>query len=119
LHSSLCAAPRRNPETAMKYRACATLAATALFAAAGAVCARPALACGGFFCSQQQPVNQAAERIIFADNGDGTVTAVIQILYQGPSESRHSWHRRSVRAMACRGQRPASQPPRAHPGHLG
>lgn len=27
-----------------------------------------AVACGGFFCSQQQPVNQAAERIIFADN---------------------------------------------------
>lgn len=47
-------------------------------------------ACGGFFCSQSQPVNQAAERIIFADNGDGTVTAVIQILYEGPSES-FSW----------------------------
>ncbi|MEO8185412.1 MAG: DUF2330 domain-containing protein, partial [Deltaproteobacteria bacterium] len=37
-----------------------------------------------------QPVNQAAERIIFADNGDGTITAVIQILYEGPSES-FSW----------------------------
>jgi hypothetical protein len=47
-------------------------------------------ACGGFFCSAQQPVNQAAERIIFAQNGDGTVTAVIQILYQGPSEN-FSW----------------------------
>jgi hypothetical protein len=51
---------------------------------------RPAAACGGFFCSQQQPVNQAAERIIFADNGDGTITAIIQILYAGPSES-FSW----------------------------
>jgi Uncharacterized protein conserved in bacteria (DUF2330) len=50
----------------------------------------PANACGGFFCSLSQPVNQAAERIIFADNGDGTVTAVIQIQYQGPSES-FSW----------------------------
>ncbi len=50
----------------------------------------PAAACGGFFCSQSQPVNQAAERIIFADNGDGTVTAVIQILYEGPSE-KFSW----------------------------
>ncbi|MET0409853.1 MAG: DUF2330 domain-containing protein [Polyangiaceae bacterium] len=49
-----------------------------------------AAACGGFFCSQSQPVNQAAERIIFADNGDGTVTAVIQILYEGPSEN-FSW----------------------------
>lgn len=49
-----------------------------------------ASACGGFFCSQAQPVNQAAERIVFADNGDGTVTAVIQIMYEGPSES-FSW----------------------------
>src|SRR4051812_39278342 len=50
----------------------------------------PAQACGGFFCSQAQPVNQAAERIIFSQNGNGTVTAVIQILYQGPSE-HFSW----------------------------
>lgn len=49
-----------------------------------------ALACGGFFCNQAQPVNQAAEGIIFADNGDGTVTAVIQIMYEGPSKS-FSW----------------------------
>ena len=49
-----------------------------------------ALACGGFFCNASQPVNQAAEGIIFADNGDGTTTAVIQILYQGPSQS-FSW----------------------------
>jgi hypothetical protein len=49
-----------------------------------------ASACGGFFCAQSAPVNQAAERIVFADNGDGTVTAVIQILYEGPSES-FSW----------------------------
>jgi hypothetical protein len=50
----------------------------------------PASACGGFFCSQQLPVNQAAERIIFADNGDGTITAIIQIMYEGPSEN-FSW----------------------------
>src|SRR6188768_1033573 len=49
-----------------------------------------ASACGGFFCNQSQPVNQAAEGIIFADNGDGTVTAVIQIKYQGPSQN-FSW----------------------------
>jgi hypothetical protein len=60
-----------------------TLAAVSLLPAA-------ALACGGFFCNQNQPVNQAAESIIFADNGDGTTTAVIQIQYQGPSES-FSW----------------------------
>jgi hypothetical protein len=52
--------------------------------------ARSARACGGFFCSQAQPVNQSAERIIFAANDDGTVTAVIQILYQGPSQN-FSW----------------------------
>jgi len=62
----------------------------ALALAASAIWASPAQACGGFFCSQAQPVNQAAERIIFSQNGDGTVTAVIQILYQGPSE-HFSW----------------------------
>lgn len=64
------------------------LAAAALAGSAGI--SSPAQACGGFFCSQAQPVNQAAERIIFADNGNGTVTAVIQILYEGPSEN-FSW----------------------------
>ncbi len=49
-----------------------------------------AAACGGFFCNQAQPVNQAAEGIIFAKNDDGTVTAVIQIQYEGPSKS-FSW----------------------------
>jgi hypothetical protein len=65
------------------------LVGAAAFAAVANVTS-PARACGGFFCSQTQPVNQAAERIVFADNGDGTVTAVIQIMYQGPSES-FSW----------------------------
>jgi hypothetical protein len=51
---------------------------------------RPAAACGGFFCSATNPVNQAAERIIFAQNNDSTVTAVIEIQYQGPSTS-FSW----------------------------
>jgi hypothetical protein len=46
----------------------------------------PARACGGLFCSAAAPVNQAAERIIFSKNADGTVTAVVQIQYQGPSE---------------------------------
>lgn len=49
-----------------------------------------AQACGGFFCSQAQGVNQAAERIVFANNGDETVTAVIEIQYQGPAE-KFSW----------------------------
>lgn len=47
---------------------------------------KPAQACGGLFCSASAPVNQAAERIIFSKNADGTVTAVVQIQYQGPSE---------------------------------
>lgn len=62
----------------------------ALALAASVVWGSPAQACGGFFCAQAQPVNQAAERIIFSQNGDNTVTAVIQILYQGPSEN-FSW----------------------------
>lgn len=47
----------------------------------------PAQACGGFFCNNVQPVNQAAERIIFSQAEDGTVTAVIQIQYSGEAES--------------------------------
>ncbi len=47
----------------------------------------PARACGGFFCNNTQPVNQAAERIIFARHDDGEVTALIQIQYSGPSEN--------------------------------
>jgi Uncharacterized protein conserved in bacteria (DUF2330) len=74
----------------MNLRSDIPLVSCALLAAAAALWSPPAAACGGFFCSQQQPVNQAAERIIFADNGDGTITAVIQILYEGPSE-RFSW----------------------------
>jgi hypothetical protein len=44
-------------------------------------------ACGGFFCNNVQPVNQAAERIIFSQAEDGTVTAIIQIQYSGEAES--------------------------------
>lgn len=65
-----------------------TLAST--LALAATLAPAPASACGGFFCDNTQPVNQAAERIIFARNADGTVTAVIQIQYTGPSE-RFAW----------------------------
>lgn len=44
-------------------------------------------ACGGFFCNNAQPVNQAAERIIFSTAADGTVTATIQIQYSGDAET--------------------------------
>jgi hypothetical protein len=75
----------------MKHRSFRQFAGLTLLAgAATALWSPPASACGGFFCSQQQPVNQAAERIIFADNGDGTITAVIQIMYQGTAEN-FSW----------------------------
>lgn len=48
--------------------------------------AGPAQACGGLFCAASAPVNQAAERIVFSKNEDGTVTAVVQIQYEGPSD---------------------------------
>ncbi|HJL04675.1 MAG TPA: DUF2330 domain-containing protein [Polyangiaceae bacterium LLY-WYZ-15_(1-7)] len=71
-------------------RTTSILTAGLLAACASLLQPAPAAACGGFFCSQSAPVNQQAERIIFSDNGDGTVAAVIQILYSGPSE-RFAW----------------------------
>lgn len=65
-----------------------------LFAACAALLlmlpARVTQACGGFFCSQAAPVNQSAEQIIFSQNEDDTVTAVISIRYQGAAE-RFAW----------------------------
>lgn len=40
-------------------------------------------ACGGFFCNASQPINQAAERILFAASG-GQIEMHVQIQYQGP-----------------------------------
>jgi len=51
--------------------------------------AMPASACGGLFC-QNTPVDQNAERIIFTQNRDGTITAIIQIQYTGTA-SDFSW----------------------------
>ncbi len=48
-----------------------------------------ALACGGFFCTTS-PVDQNAERIIFTQNGDGTISAYVQIEYTG-SAPDFSW----------------------------
>ncbi|MGB5809512.1 MAG: DUF2330 domain-containing protein, partial [Polyangiales bacterium] len=62
------------------------LGSTLVVLAALAVVPTTANACGGFFCSANAPVNQAAERIIFAKHADGSVTAVVQIQYSGPSE---------------------------------
>ena len=40
-------------------------------------------ACGGFFCNVQDPINQAAERILFAVQNDETEMHV-QVQYEGP-----------------------------------
>ena len=46
-----------------------------------------AQACGGFFCDNNQPVIQNAERIAFGiDQRSGMTEAHVQIFYQGPSE---------------------------------
>lgn len=42
-----------------------------------------AWACGGFFCNASQPINQSAERVVFALEGD-RVDMHVQIQYQGP-----------------------------------
>ena len=49
-------------------------------------------ACGGLFCSQisPTPVDQASERIVFEVNDDRSVTATIEIKYQGTPEN-FSW----------------------------
>lgn len=44
-----------------------------------------AMACGGFFCNTNQPVTQAAERILFAPGAEaGTLQMHVQITYGGP-----------------------------------
>jgi len=43
-------------------------------------------ACGGFFCSRS-PVDQTAEHIIFTVNADHTVTAYVQIQYEGDKDN--------------------------------
>lgn len=48
-----------------------------------------ASACGGFFCNLQNPIDQAAERILYITSGS-KVTAHIQIRYDGPAAA-FSW----------------------------
>jgi hypothetical protein len=48
-----------------------------------------ALACGGFFCDNAAPVDQAGERIVFAV-GEGSIEMHVQVQYEGPSEE-FSW----------------------------
>lgn len=47
-----------------------------------------ARACGGFFCSSPtQPIAQGGEKIVFALDTDGSITAVVQITYSGPADT--------------------------------
>ncbi|MEQ1570711.1 MAG: DUF2330 domain-containing protein [Myxococcota bacterium] len=53
----------------------------------GLALAPSAHACGGFFCSAAQPVDQAAEEIVFDVNTEANrVTMHVKIEYTGPSE---------------------------------
>ncbi|MCB9681646.1 MAG: DUF2330 domain-containing protein [Alphaproteobacteria bacterium] len=45
-----------------------------------------ALACGGFFCNRD-PIDQSAEKIVFAIDDDGTVDVHVQVTYTGPASS--------------------------------
>ena len=67
-------------------RFCLLLVSASAFLLGSIAQPMPVRACGGLFCSAAAPVNQAAERIIFSKNADQTVTAVVQIQYEGPSE---------------------------------
>ena len=60
-----------------------------LGAATGLTSTSNVSACGGFFC-QNSPVDQNAERIIFTQNKNGTISAYIQIQYTGSAED-FSW----------------------------
>ncbi len=46
--------------------------------------AQPARACGGTFCTVAAPVDQAAERVVFAvDEAAGTTDMIVQVQYEG------------------------------------
>jgi hypothetical protein len=47
--------------------------------------ARPALACGGFFCNNVDPVVQSAERILFRRDAEEWTTFV-EVQYEGPPD---------------------------------
>ncbi len=68
---------RNLPSRSLRFRLLIILCALALPGAA--------LACGGLFCNNNQPVNQAAERILFAKDGQ-TVHMHVQLRYQGPAQ---------------------------------
>lgn len=65
------------------------LLALAVIGVGGLLSAPSVSACGGFFCIDI-PVDQNAERIIFTQNDDGTVSAYVQIEYTGAAPD-FSW----------------------------
>jgi hypothetical protein len=78
----------------------ATAVSVVVTAAVGGLAARPARACGGFFCNQPQsptdlPVAQTAENVLFAmdrdpASGQFKLEAHVQIFYTGPAD-KFSW----------------------------
>lgn len=52
----------------------------------GLVWCRPAHACGGLFSDPNGLVNLAAWRILFADDGAGTITMAVEVRYDGAPE---------------------------------
>lgn len=57
-----------------------------------ALIASPALACGGFFCNNDAPVDQSAEQIVFAvDPVADTTTVHVQISYAGTDAHDFAW----------------------------
>ena len=58
---------------------------TLTLAAALAASPTVALACGGLFCNTTQPVNQAAERILFARDGE-RVQMHVRLTWSGPPQ---------------------------------
>ena len=73
----------------MNRRIVTGVALLVVFVVLGIGQTRTVTACGGLFC-QNSPVDQNAERIIFTQNRDGTVSAIIQIQYTGFAED-FSW----------------------------
>ena len=59
-------------------------------------------ACGGFFCNANEPINQAAERIIFArDSEQNRIHMHVQIQYAGPP-SAFGWILPTARGVETR-----------------
>ena len=73
--------------TMSRYRQSLSIKIPLMMAVTAALCLSisETWACGGFFCNANNPVNQSAERILFARDTDaGEIAMHIQIQYEGP-----------------------------------